>query len=156
MATFDIGSWKPYPSCALSNFAAHEFVFDDIVCRSMEGLVQAFKFDETYKQVQACGLVGEVAKNYGRRRNLHWQRVQTLWWKGRSYDRHGPDYQILLDRAFDALATNLNFRRALLDTGDALLTHAIGSRDPYETVLTEAELCLRLMRLRAQIRAGVI
>ncbi|USN15440.1 hypothetical protein KIKIMORA_02940 [Brevundimonas phage vB_BpoS-Kikimora] len=156
MATYDIGSWKPYPSCALSNFAAHSFVFDGVSCRSMEGLVQAFKFDESYKQVQACALTGEDAKNFGRRRNLHWQRGQTLWWKGKVYDRHGPEYQKLLDRAFDALATNANFRRALIDTGVDMLTHSIGSRDPYETVLTEAELCLRLMSLRERIHQWLI
>lgn len=155
MAIIDIGSWKRGPAGALSNFPAYTFVFEDVECASMEGLVQAFKFNEPYKQVITCKAVGEAAKNMGRRRNLHWQRVQTLWWKTQAYDRHGPEYQDLLNRAYNALATHPTFRQALLATGDALLTHSIGSRDPTETVLTEAEFCLRLMRIRREIREGL-
>ncbi|USN14877.1 hypothetical protein DOMOVOI_04030 [Brevundimonas phage vB_BpoS-Domovoi] len=155
MAVLDIGSWKPWPSGALSNFPPHAFVFEDVECASMEGLVQAFKFNEPYKQVITCKAVGEAAKNMGRRRNLHWQRVQTLWWKSDAYDRHSPEYQALLDRAYNALATNQDFRNALLATGDHFLTHSIGGRDPHETILTEAEFCTRLMRLRREIREGL-
>lgn len=155
MAILDIGSWKPYPAGAVSNFPAHAFVFDDVPCASMEGLIQAFKFNEPYKQVIACKAVGEAAKKMGKRRNLHWQVPQTLWWKTTVYDRHGPEYQDLLDRAYNALATNPAFRQALLDTGEAFLTHRIGGRDPAETVLTEAEFCMRLMRIRHEIRAGL-
>jgi len=148
----DIGSGRGYPSSALSNFAAHRFVFDEVECAGMEGLVQAFKFDKPWVQAYVCGLIGIGAKRAGQRRNKAWKRVQKLWWKGVAYDRHGPEYQDLLDRAFDALATNEGFRKALLASGDAVLTHSIGRRDASETVLTQAEFCRRLMNLRRRLR----
>lgn len=148
----DIGSGRGYPAGALSNFAPHPFIFDDIPVASMEGLLQAFKFDKAHMQIAVCKNVGLVAKRRGSGRSKHWQKVQTLWWAGQAYDRHGPEYQALLDRAYDALATNEGFRRALLASGDAVLTHSIGRRDARETVLTRTEFCGRLMRLRARLK----
>lgn len=148
----DIGSGRGYPSSALSNFAPHAFEFDGVQVASMEGLLQAFKFDKIHMQIEVCKNVGIVAKRRGSGRSKHWQRVQKLWWNGVEYDRHGPEYQALLDRAYDALATNDGFRRALLATGNATLTHSIGRQNPSETVLTRAEFCSRLTRLRAQLR----
>lgn len=155
MAVLDILSWAPPPSGLLSNFAPHAFVFDDVECAGMEGLLCAFKFDDLVRQRRLCMMSGLAAKNAARGRGPVWQKSQTLWWNGVSYPRHGAEYQRLLDRAYNALATNADFRQALLDTGDAFLGHSIGGRDPSETILTEAEFCMRLMRLRHEIRAGL-
>lgn len=144
----DIGSGRGYPASTLSNFSPHPFVFDGVECASMEGLLQAFKFDKPHIQEQVCSLVGLAAKRRGKARNRSWQRVQKLWWRDDEYDRHGPEYQTLLNRAFAALAANDGFIRALLATGGATLTHNIGRRDPYDTVLTRAEFCGRLTILR--------
>jgi predicted NAD-dependent protein-ADP-ribosyltransferase YbiA (DUF1768 family) len=151
----DIGSGRGWPSSALSNFAPHPFVFDDVECAGMEGLVQAFKFDKVHMQREVVKNVGLVAKKRGSGRSKVWQKVQKLWWNGQVYDRHGPEYQALLDRAFNALATNEGFRRALLATGEAVLTHNIGRRNPRETVLTRQEFCSRLMRIRDEIKRGL-
>jgi hypothetical protein len=132
----DIGSNAGYPARNLSNFHGYRFVFDDVGCNSMEGLVQAFKHDKFHIQMEICKLVGLAAKRRGQRRNKNWKRVQRLWWKGVEYDRHGEEYQQLLDRAFDALAKNPEFRRSLLATGNVPLTHAIGKSNPHDTVLT--------------------
>jgi hypothetical protein len=150
----DIGSGHGYPSSALSNFAPHPFVFDDIPIASMEGLLQAFKFDKIPMQREVCTNVGLVAKKRGSGRSKHWQKVQKLWWNGETFDRHGADYQALLDRAYAALSTNDGFRRALLASGDAVLTHSIGRKNPSETVLTRAEFCGRLTRLRRELQRG--
>lgn len=149
----DIGSGRGYPSSALSNFAPHAFEFDGIRVASMEGLLQAFKFDKFHIAVEVCQLVGLAAKRRGSKRSGHWQRVQTLWWNGVAYDRHGADYQALLDRAYLALATNDGFRRALLASGDAVLTHSIGRTSESETVLTRSEMCSRLTKLRTVLKA---
>lgn len=148
----DVGSGRGYPGSALSNFPAHPFVFDEIEVASMEGLLQAFKFDKQHMQREVVKNVGLVAKKRGAGRSKHWQRVQKLWWLGVTYDRHGAEYQRLLDRAYIALAANEGFRRALLASGEAILTHKIGKRDPRETVLTQAEFCIRLMNLRSALR----
>ena len=152
----EIGSGLGYPASALSNFAPHAFEFDGVKCASMEGLLQSFKFDKPHIQVEVCKLVGLRAKQWGRKRNKSWQRVQKLWWQGKEYDRHWKEYQELLDRAFDALAKNDSFARALLATHDGVLTHSIGSSNPNYTVLTKREFCSRLMRIRARLQRGTL
>lgn len=150
----NIGSKSGYPSSKLSNFAPNRFYFDGIDCWSMEGLLQAFKFSKPHIQEEVCSLVGIAAKMRGKPKE--WYRTQTLHWKGVEYKRDSQDYQDLLDRAYLALATNSSFRKALLATGDAVLTHSIGKRKINETVLTEREFCSRLMWLRQLIKENKI
>ena len=146
----DIKSNADYPAGALTNFAENEFVFDGIKCSSMEGLIQSLKIKDPLIQTEICRLIGKKAKKKGREYDKVWKAEQKLWWRGREYDRHGPDYQELLDRAYDALfSQSERFRKALLDTGDEVLTHSIGNPNPRETTLTEEELCSRLVRLRS-------
>jgi predicted NAD-dependent protein-ADP-ribosyltransferase YbiA (DUF1768 family) len=142
----DVGSGNKYPSNALSNFAPHPFVFDGVECNSMEGLLQAFKFKNHEMQKYVCTLVGRKAKGAGRKKA--WWRRQRLWWKGVGYERESKEYQMLLDRAYVALAASEGFRRALLASGNAVLTHNIGGTDPKKTVLTRREFCRRLTELR--------
>lgn len=146
----DIGSGSGYPSCALSNFAPHPFTIDGILCNSMEGFLQSLKFSNPDMQVQVCSLVGKAAKFKGKKKK--WWQTQKLYWQGVEYDRRGEEYQRLLDRAYEALAQNSGFRSALLATGTASLTHSIGKANPSETILTKAEFCGRLMRLREKIQ----
>jgi predicted NAD-dependent protein-ADP-ribosyltransferase YbiA (DUF1768 family) len=143
----DIGSKSGYPSSALSNFAPHPFEIDGIQVCSMEGWLQSIKFKAEPMQRHVCTLVGITAKRRGAKK--HWQESQTLWWKGMPYKRESEEYQALLDRAYAALAKNDGFRRALLASGDSVLTHTMGRTNPKETVLTQAEFCGRLTRLRA-------
>ena len=146
----DIGSGSGYPSAALSNFAPHPFAIDGIECTSMEGFLQSLKFSNPDMQKEVCKLVGKAAKFKGKKKK--WWQTQTLYWQGQEIDRHSQEYQQLLDRAYAALAQNESFRRALLATGTATLTHSIGKSNPSETVLTKAEFCGRLTRLREQIQ----
>lgn len=148
----DIGSKAGYPASALSNFSPHPFVFDGVECNSMEGLLQAFKFDKPHIQVEVCKLVGIYAKRRGQKRNKAWKRVQKLWWSGAEYYRHSDGYQQLLDQAFDALAENDSFRRALLATNQSSLTHSIGKSKRKDTVLTVREFCSRLENIRARLQ----
>jgi hypothetical protein len=115
----------------------------------MEGFLQSLKFDDPLIQVEVCGLAGIDAKRRGNERTEEWKKVQKLWWQGLEFNRHGRLYQELLDRAFNALARNQEFRKALSATGNEALTHSIGNSDPHQTILTEAEFCSRLMKIRA-------
>jgi predicted NAD-dependent protein-ADP-ribosyltransferase YbiA (DUF1768 family) len=148
----DIGSKSGYPAGALSNFSPHPFVFDGVECASMEGLLQSFKFDKEHIQVEVCKLVGLKAKRRGQKRNRAWKQAQTLWWKGVAYPRKSDEYQQLLDRAFDALATNEGFQRALLASGTATLTHSMGRSKKADTCLTTAEFVSRLTRIRTRLQ----
>lgn len=148
----DIKSGTKWPSSALSNFSPHPFMFDGVECSSMEGLLQAFKFDKEPIQVEVCKLVGFQAKKRGSKRNKAWKTKQTLWWKGKAYPRGGDEYQDLLDRAFDALSANTSFQKALLATGEANLDHSIGVRKKADTCLTKSEFCSRLTKVRARLQ----
>lgn len=146
----DIRSGCGYPGAALSNFAPHAFVLDGVACASMEGLLQALKFDKPHIQVEVCKLVGRAAKSRGSDRSRSWQRVQTLWWQGTAMPRRSDEYQAFLDRAYQAMFEQSDsFRRALLASGDAVITHSLGKNKESDTVLTQREMCSRLMRLRA-------
>ena len=81
-----------------------------------------------------------------------WWRTQTLYWQGVEIARSSEEYQVLLDRAFDALAQNSGFRAALLATGNSVLTHSIGKTKITETVLTRQEFCSRLTKIREELR----
>ena len=151
----EIGSGNGYPASALSNFAPHPFKFDGVECASMEGFLQALKFENQDVQVEVCKLVGLAAKRRGQSRNTTWQRSRTLWWRGVAYDRHGQPYQDLLDSAYRALFDQCpKFRKALLATQNATLKHSIGSTDSFHTVLTQREFCRRLTTLRELAKAN--
>jgi hypothetical protein len=145
----DIRSGAGYPASALSNFAPHAFTLDDIPCASMEGLLQSLKFDKPHIQKEVCKLVGKAAKFRGKDRNNAWQKVQTLWWQGVPMKRDGKEYQLFLDRVFKAVFDQSeSFKKALMATGKATITHSMGKNKMSETVLTEREFCSRLMKLR--------
>jgi predicted NAD-dependent protein-ADP-ribosyltransferase YbiA (DUF1768 family) len=146
----DVGSKHGYPASALSNFSPHPFVLDGVQIASMEGFLQSLKHKNPEMQKYICTLVGYAAKRSSKHKN--WQRNQTLYWNGIEYDRQGDEYQELLDRAYEAMAGNDSFRRALLASGDAVLTHSIGRTNPKETILTQSEFCRRLMRLRERMK----
>ena len=145
----DIHSKSDYPLNALSNFFAHTFYIDGIMCASMEGFLQSLKFKDPKQQYNICQLTGGAAKDAGM--TCDWRADQTLYWQGTPLARSGQGYQHLLTRAFNALATNDHFKAALKHTGNAPLDHSIGIDDPRETVLTRQEFLNQLMRLRRNL-----
>lgn len=147
----DIHSGHDYPSGALSNFAPHPFVIDGVECASMEGFLQALKFSNPEMQKEVCKLVGRAAKAKGSKKN--WKKTGILYWQGQEIKRDSKEYQDLLDRAYAALAENEGFKKALLATGNAVLTHSIGKRKESETILTAREFCSRLTSLREYFKA---
>ena len=146
----DIGSGSGFPSAALSNFAPHPFIIDGVQCNSMEGFLQSLKFQNPEMQKTVCLLVGKAAKFKGKKKK--WWKTQILYWQGKEFKRSSEEYQYLLDRAFNALAENSSFQRALLATGDAVLTHSIGKNKITETVLTRNEFCSRLTAIRTRLQ----
>jgi len=145
----NIGSRGGGISGRLSNFTPRSFVFDGVECASMEGLLQSFKFDKHHIQKEVCKLTGLAAKKRGSKRNKQWKSKQVLWWSGFKYRRDSHAYQVLLDKAFFALAKNSKFIKDLVATGNATLRHSIGKSKITDTVLTEQEFCSRLHKIRA-------
>lgn len=146
----DIGSGSGYPAGALSNFSPHPFEIDGVKCNSMEGFLQALKFESVEMQEHVCTLVGKAAKFKGKKKK--WYKTQILYWKGKAIERSSEEYQELLDRAYEALSKNEKFRKALIATGEATLKHSIGKKNESETVLTRSEFCSRLTAIRERLR----
>ena len=73
------------------------------------------------------------------------------YWVGKEYDRRGPEYQELLDRAYQArFDANEDYRNALGATKDYNLTYSIDwGRTPENSIITEEESLTRLYKLRA-------
>lgn len=150
----DIGSGTGYPSANLSNFSPHVFTVDGIECNSMEGFLQSLKFQDPEMQKHVCTLVGKKAKFKGKKKK--WWKTQTLYWKGEEIPRDSENYQKLLDKAFNALAQNTSFQKALLAKQNATLTHSIGKKKTSETVLTRQEFTSRLTRIRSELKKNKI
>lgn len=146
----DIGSWSGYPAGNLSNFHPYQFEIDGVTCNSMEGFLQSLKFSNPVMQEYVCLLVGKKAKFKGKKKK--WFKDQTLYWRGQAIKRDSKEYQDLLDRAFEALATNKKFQKTLFDTRNATLTHAMGKKKITETVLTTQEFCSRLTKICEQLK----
>ncbi len=134
----------------LSNLANKPFTIDGLWCRSLEGALQSLKTHDEELQFQIMEMNGLSAKKTGS--TLIWQNTQILWWNGKPYDRHGPEYQNLLDRLFGlCFAQSLAFRNALRQTKGMTLEHSIGRVDPYETILTRDEFLSRLNALSSVV-----
>ena len=150
---YDIGSTSEWPAGELSNFTEHHFIYDQVECYSMEGLLQALKYEDPKRQKEICRMVGREAKATGNKCPRNWKISGMLFWQSYIFDRHGDEYQELLNEAFLALSRDKKFRDALLATGDAMLIHTLGKTSSYKTVLTTGEFCGRLMVLRKIIKA---
>lgn len=116
----------------------------------MEGFLQSLKFKDENMQIEICKKVGRQAKRAGAKKN--WQKEQILYWKGKPYKRDSIEYQKLLDIAFGELSKNSSFKKALLATKKANLTHSIGKKKSSETVLTKKEFIGRLMKIRERLK----
>lgn len=143
----DIHSRGAWPSKALSNFAPHPFIYNDVDINSMEGFLQGLKFKSVPMQREVCKLVGRAAKAKGAKKK--WQTKGLLWWNGVAYDRYSSEYNNLLyDVYYSAIKQNEGFRRALLATKGMSLTHSIGKKKPKDTIITESEFCSILRNIR--------
>lgn len=145
----DIHSSGKWPSYALSNFYPHEFEFEGIKCGSMEGFLQAIKTQDTNRQEMVCSLSRKDAKL---RSTDTWKKEQNIYWKCKTYNRHGYRFQFLLRRAYREMIKQCpKFREALIATGTKRLYHTIGKTDAHNTILTEREFCTILTELRSEI-----
>lgn len=104
MIKLDIAEGCSYPASHLSNFHPYSFEVDGVCCNSMEGFIQSLKFSDIEKQKEICLLVGKEAKFIGKKKK--WWLTQLLYWQGKEMDRHGAEYQALLDISFASLARN--------------------------------------------------
>lgn len=112
--------------------------------------LQSLKFSNPEVQKEVCKLVGRAAKTRGSKKN--WKQTRILYWQGQEIKRDSQEYQDLLDRAYAALSENEGFKKALLASGNATLTHSIGKRKESDTILTAREFCSRLTAIRQRLK----
>lgn len=149
--TIDIRFKGEYPSNELSNFKERRFVFRGVHIASMEGFLQSLKFSNRDAQKNICKYVGFTAKMLGTSNN--WYDTQTLWWDGQPISRESDEYIQLIEEAYMAMFEQCpEAVTALLDTGNAKLTHKVGKSNKKETILTEKEFCSILTKIRKKIR----
>lgn len=137
----------------LSNFTARTFVFDGVLCNSIESILQSLKVADSKEQKRICSMQGKEAQAYGQSHN-NWKDTQTLYWNGQSFNRNSDEYLNLVRSIFTAVYyANTSFRNELLATGSKELDHSIGKDDPTDTILTKQEFLDILYGLRAQLSA---
>ena len=142
----DIWSNGGYPGEALSNLCSNAFVYDGVHCNSMEGFLQSLKYDERAKQLQICQMKGRNAKKASKE---SWKPDQGVFWNDKVIDRHSEAFQALVMGAYKAMfEQNERFHDALMMTRGKRLYHTRGKRNPFETILTEQELCGILTAIR--------
>lgn len=150
--TVNIDFRSPIPvETKLSNFNNYPFTMDGVYCGSMEGWIQSLKTNDVDEQYGVCALSGRVAKRASRKLP-DWKSDGILYWKGEPYDRLSSEYLELVTRAYHTLCdANVEFQEWLVSTGDATLTHRVGSAVKSETVLTEREFCDILTEMRSRL-----
>jgi hypothetical protein len=105
------------------------------------------KFASPEMQEHVCTLIGKMAKFKGKPKK--WFLTQKLYWRGVEMDRRSKEYQLLLNRAYNAMyQQSESFRNALHASGTGVLKHTMGKSSESDTVLTTSEFCGRLMKLR--------
>ena len=141
----------------LSNFTLRNFKFDGIQCGSIEGVLQAFKFDDGVGlSRQICLMLPKKAKEMGTA-FPGWKEEQIVFWDNIEFGRHGQEYQELISRLYDAVYDqDPTFRDDLRALGNEEICHSIGKSDPHDTVLTEQEFMDQLNRLRKQANRNSI
>lgn len=141
------GSNTPYD--ILSNLAFKPFKFRGVEALTIEGILQSLKVYSVEGQAEFWRMSGWDAKKAGRL--INWWDSQILWWDEKPIDRHGPEYQDLLDELYgECYAQSEEFRFALeqIVKPNDVLTHTIGNVDPEKTILTQDEFLSRLHILR--------
>lgn len=133
----------------LSNFYPHQFHFDvEFFC--FEAFIQCLKFSNPDEQMKVAGMDAKTAKAAGQ--TQHWQENGGwLYWNGHGINRYSQEYQLLLDRAYDALCQNAEFADALRRSRGRILIHTIGKLGKRDTVLTSIEFCSILTRKRRKL-----
>ena len=144
--TIDIRSKASAEAGRLSNFTQRHFVFDNIECNSIEGVLQSFKCPDKERQKEICLLYGKEAKLAGQ--DYDWTYNQTLYWNEVEYPRKSKEYQNLLDRLYDTVyEQNEQFKADLEFLRDKKFDHRMGLTDKSKTVLTRSEFVQRLRKL---------
>ncbi len=92
----------------LANLYPRQFMFDGVLCSSVESVLQSFWVENINEQKRICTLDGYMARSAIQDR-------EYLYWQGQRYDRYSKEYQYLLNRLYETVyAQDEEYRYALL------------------------------------------
>lgn len=142
----DIRSNGLYPSNVLSNLCSNIFVYDGMICGSMEGFLQSLKQKDFDKQRHKCSIKGGNA----RKKSVTSRQIdQILWQKGCEIYRQSDEFRLFIENAYeDIFFQKERFCTALMQTRGMKLAHTTGEENPCNTILTPAEFCGILEQIR--------
>lgn len=150
MLFLNVHSKGRYPSNVLSNFYSHQFTFEGYSFECMEGFLQSLKFQSENEKARFSEMDGKSAKLAGADK-----KYVSLYWKGRTYNRHSKEYADLLFKAYEAMCLqNTTFQDALKASCPLILMHTIGKWRRGHTVLTWWEFTCILTKLRSKLARG--
>jgi hypothetical protein len=137
---------------SLSNLYPYTFLMDGYLIRSMEGFLQSIKTNDMNEKVKMWGMSGIQCWKYGQQFN-NWKDTQILYDNfSKSVYRHSKEYDFLIQRAFDALYKNEDFKKRLKESLPYNISHTMGKTDKTDSVLTKDEYINNMERLRDQLR----
>lgn len=134
---------------ALSNLFPYNFVFRCYNVKSIEGVLQGLKQEDSNVQQLIFNYAGKDA--YHTRASSFiddWRTDGIIYFQGNPIDRFDMEYQELLNELYLSLCQNPLFVKALMFTGKRELLHSEGEMDPSETILTPVEYIDRLKIIR--------
>jgi len=146
----DIRTDANNPAHELSNLAPYSFTFRGITFHSMESLLQGLKFKGIAKQNQVFKLDGRKAILAGERVKSF--RNQQFYWQGKPMTRDSIEYGQFLYEAYQALAENKLFRKAIMATGNKHLYSTSYFNESTNTLLKEDEFCSILTQIRHELQ----
>lgn len=134
----------------LSNLYPYEFTFEGIHYGSIESFFGTLRTSSLLAKQKIYNLSG-MDSWYEGHKYMTWYNTQTVDYKGKTINRHSVEYDNLITSVYDALFTNEDFKKALLETDRCKLSHKIGKTDKHKTLLTQKEFIGHLNRLRDKL-----
>ena len=137
---------------SLSNLYPYTFLMDGYMIRSMEGFLQSIKVKDFEEKIKLWRMFGVKCWKYGQQFN-DWKETQILYDNfGKPINRHSPEYDFLIQKAFDCLFTNEDFRDKMKQSMGYRVTHSMGKTDKTDSVLTKDEYIANIERLRNTLK----
>ncbi len=123
----------------LSNLFPYEFYFKGYKFSSAEGFFQGIKFKDKKARKLVYKMSGLNSNRIKAATDFDWQKNQTILFENKEIDRHGKEYENLVDELYVSMLQNPLYVGALKAVKDKYILHAIGEPDSNLTVFTRYE-----------------
>ncbi|WP_196229761.1 hypothetical protein [Teredinibacter turnerae] len=144
---------EPWPGSILSNFASTPFEIEGVSCSCSESFIQSLKCEDIDEQRKFVSLSGQEAWESGSKLTDYIFRKRKIWWLGKAMELHSLEHFALVKRGLYAkFSQSTVAREALLESGDAILTHEYGQKPGQNQSLPVEVFCQIVTDIRTQIK----